>query len=44
MVALTGYERAVDVERAYAAGFNAHLIAPVSAQDVKAVLIRLFPS
>ena len=38
LIALTGYGQPEDVERSYAAGFNDHLVKPVSAQALEAIL------
>jgi CheY-like chemotaxis protein/anti-sigma regulatory factor (Ser/Thr protein kinase) len=38
LIALTGYGQQEDVERSYAAGFNDHLVKPVSAEALEAIL------
>lgn len=38
LVALTGYSRASDRERAFDAGFAAHLVKPIEARQLQAVL------
>ncbi len=38
LIALTGYGQQEDVERSYAAGFNDHLVKPVSAQALETIL------
>jgi CheY-like chemotaxis protein len=44
LVAVTGYGQAADIERAHAAGFDAHLTKPVSFQDLQRVLMRGRPA
>jgi PAS domain S-box-containing protein len=41
LVAITGYGQAADRERARAAGFDAHLVKPISLEDVQRVVERL---
>jgi CheY-like chemotaxis protein/two-component sensor histidine kinase len=43
IVALTGYGGASDVERARAAGFDAHMTKPVSFEELQAVLAEVGP-
>lgn len=41
-IAMSGYGRAVDVERAKDAGFDAHIPKPASIDQLKVVVARLF--
>jgi CheY-like chemotaxis protein len=43
IVALTGYGRASDVERARESGFDAHITKPVSFEELQAVLAEVGP-
>jgi CheY-like chemotaxis protein len=40
-IALTGYGQQEDIEKALASGFNAHLIKPAGAAEIRAVLAEL---
>ena len=44
VVAYTAHAMSVDVERFLANGFNAALIKPISMQDIKDLVARLFPA
>ncbi|HEV2704232.1 MAG TPA: ATP-binding protein [Steroidobacteraceae bacterium] len=44
LIALTGYGQQEDVERSYAAGFNDHLVKPVSAEALEAILAAGSPA
>ena len=41
LVAITGYGQAADRERARSAGFDEHLVKPISVDDVQRVVERL---
>ena len=43
LVAYTAHAMSVDLERFLANGFNAALIKPISLQDLKELVVRLFP-
>jgi signal transduction histidine kinase len=41
LVALTGWGQRGDIERSHAAGFDSHLVKPVSSENLSAILARL---
>jgi CheY-like chemotaxis protein len=41
MLALTGYGKASDKERATSAGFDAHLVKPISLEAIKTMIDKL---
>ncbi len=40
MIALSGYGRSVDVQQAFACGFDAHLVKPVDATELQRLIVN----